>query len=171
MMKLVSFLRAAIAVLACLAIALAAPTAAIASENPFAGTWTYRTALNIPDLQTPNSQIGRAKVPMTIEETEPGHVTGQFGQQFNLSLEGTYDLGNPPERPATLLFRTFAIVNNEPWEFRYTGYLIPDWSEGIDQQTAMVGTFVRVFQNASPFNPDSVFPAGTVASFIAVKQN
>lgn len=170
-MKPLPFLRAAVALLACLAIALAAPSAASADENPFVGTWTFRTIINNPDLSASNSELARAKVPMTIEEPEPGHLSGEFGQQLNLTLKGTYDLGDSPTRPATILFRTFSTINGEPWEFRYVGYLIPDWPEGIDQQTAMVGNFVRLFQNTSPFNPDTVFPAGSISSFVAVKQN
>jgi hypothetical protein len=43
------------------------------------------------------------------------------------------------------------------------GFVVPEWPNGVDQRPAMVGSTVRTV-------PHDGAPAGSVASWIAVKQ-
>ena len=46
-------------------------------------------------------------------------------------------------------------------------YLVPEWPDGVKQETAMVGSIVRVIPH--PSGSGGVAPAGVVASWYAVK--
>lgn len=50
------------------------------------------------------------------------------------------------------------------WQYDYRGGLAHHWPNGVNQVPALVGTVIRA-------KPHGSAPAGTVASFIAVKQD
>ena len=122
------------------------------SDNPFVGSWTYRSLLNDTDPNTSFNDLQFGLGTIVIEE-----------QPMQL-LKGT--IGGPG-------WSLDLIVNGEEWIYDYDGYLVPAWPNGVQQVPAIVGSIVRtVPHSGSPpkdGGPAPVHPAGVVASWYAVK--
>jgi len=86
------------------------------------------------------------------------------GKDWRLELHGSRSYGNP----MTILFRGKGKVSGAEWIYDYVGYLVPEWPDGVNQKTALVGSIVRVIPH--PSGNGGISPAGLVASWYAVKE-
>lgn len=135
------------------------------SENPFVGTWTYRSFLNDADVNTPFNELEFGRGTIVLQEAPMQSLQGTIGGPgWSLALKGARAYGNPMH----LRFQGTGIVGGEQWIYDYTGYLVPDWPNGVDQVAAIVGSVVRTIPHSGS-QPGTVNPAGVVCSFYAVK--
>jgi len=140
------------------------------SDNPFVGSWSYRSLLNDPDLSTSFNDLQFGLGTIVIEEAPMQLLKGTIGGSgWSLTLKGAREYGNPMH----VRFQGKGVVNGEEWIYDYDGYLVPAWPNGVQQVPAMVGSIVRtVPHSGSPpkgGGPAPVHPAGVVASWYAVR--
>ncbi|TBB15617.1 hypothetical protein ELH51_36415 (plasmid) [Rhizobium ruizarguesonis] len=131
-------------------------------SSPFVGTWTYRSFVSDPNLDTPfeNLEFGRAN--LVISEPTAGEIGGTIGGTgWSLNLGGTIASGNPD----TIRFTGSGAIGGENWVYDYLGFLVPTWPNGIDQRPAIVGTIIRTVPHSN-----GQAPAGYVGQWIAVRQ-
>jgi hypothetical protein len=135
------------------------------SDNPFVGSWTYRSFLNDPDVGKAfdDLEFGRgtiiiAEAPMQILEGTIG------GPGWSLTLEGARAYGNPMH----VRFQGKGLVGGEEWTYDYEGYLVPHWPNGVGQRPAIVGSVIRTIPHSGG-GTGTVSPAGVVGSFYAVR--
>lgn len=134
-------------------------------DDIFVGSWSYRSWLNDTDLSTEPNDLLFGKGIIEIVEAPPTVLRGTIGgQSWSLDLHGSRSYGNP----MTVRFRGKGVVSGSEWIYAYVGYLVPEWSDGVQQKTAMVGSIVRVIPH--PSNGGTA-PAGVVASWYAVKHD
>ena len=163
-------------------------------DNPFVGSWTYRSFLNAPDqffdaittaLQDPDQLEKHPKQcvawlqklfapsglvlgygTIQIVEAPPTVLKGTIGGSgWSLDLTGSRSYGNPME----VRFQGKGNVRGAEWIYDYVGYLVPYWPNGVQQRPAMVGSIVRAIPHPSENGGTS--PAGVVASWYAVRQD
>ena len=135
------------------------------TENPFEGTWSYRSLLNDPHLDVPFDDLRFGQGTLVIEPAPMQRLAGTLGGPgWRLQLQGSRGYGDP----MTLRFQGNGLVNGEEWIYDYEGYLVPHWPNGIQQRPAIVGSIVRTIPHASK---SGVSPAGVVASWYAVRQD
>ncbi|MEM7048504.1 MAG: hypothetical protein AAF604_02545 [Acidobacteriota bacterium] len=133
--------------------------------NVFVGSWSYRSWLNDPDLATEPNALLFGSGTIEIVEASMEILRGTIGGQgWSLTLHGSRSYGNP----MTVRFRGKGVVSGAEWIYAYVGYLVPEWPDGEQQKTAMVGSIVRVIPH--PSNGGTA-PAGVVASWYAVKRD
>lgn len=150
----------------------APPETATTYGQFFAGNWTYRNYANDPDLDKSFADLGGAIVTLTLEEPEPGIVSGSMGNdRFQLTVDGTYEIGKSDARPYSLQFKTSGIVNGEPWLYKYVGYVFSHWDYEQGWIPVIGGSFVRILAHSSPTRPSGISPAGEVRSYLATKQD
>ncbi|TIX69347.1 MAG: hypothetical protein E5V30_17815 [Mesorhizobium sp.] len=132
-------------------------------SSAFVGTWTYRSFVSIPDLNTPFQDLEFGRADLVIQEPQPGVVGGTIGGSgWSLSLRGTTVTGNPD----TIRFQGSGPIGGENWVYDYLGYLVPQWPNGVNQRPAIVGTIVRTMPHSN-----GQAPAGDVAQWVAVKRD
>jgi hypothetical protein len=137
------------------------------TDNPFVGTWTYRSLINDPNVNTDFSKLefGRGTLVITaLSSTTLGGTIG--GPGWSLDLHGSFGYGSP----AQVRFQGRGIVNGEEWIYDYIGWLVPVWPNSTDtlQRAAIVGSVVRTIPHSGG-KPGTINPAGVVASFYAVQ--
>jgi hypothetical protein len=137
------------------------------SDNPFVGTWTYRSLLNDPDVNTDFDKLEFGSGTLVI--TAPSSVTlgGTIGGPgWSLDLHGSIGDGSPGQ----VRFQGRGLVGGEEWVYDYIGWLVPVWPNSNDtlQRAAIVGSVVRTVPHSGS-EPGTVNPAGVVASFYAVR--
>ena len=135
------------------------------SENPFDGSWTYRSFLNDPDVNKNFDDLEFGRGTIIIEQAPMQALNGTIGGPgWSLVLKGARTYGNPMHAR----FQGVGVVNGEKWIYDYEGYLVPDWPNGVDQIPAIVGSVIRTIPHSGS-QPNTVNPAGVVASFYAVR--
>ena len=135
------------------------------SDNPFVGTWTYRSFLNNADVNKPFNDLEFGRGTIVIEEAPMQSLKGTIGgPSWSLTLTGVRAYGNP----MYARFQGVGQVKGEQWIYDYEGYLVPDWPNGVDQIAAIVGSVIRTIPHSGS-QPGTVNPAGVVASFYAVR--
>jgi hypothetical protein len=135
------------------------------SENPFEGSWTYRSFLNDPDVNKNFDDLEFGRGTIIIEQAPMQALNGRIGGPgWSLVLKGARTYGNPMHAR----FQGVGVVNGEKWIYDYEGYLVPDWPNGVDQIPAIVGSVIRTIPHSGS-QPNTVNPAGVVASFYAVR--
>jgi hypothetical protein len=135
------------------------------SENPFEGSWTYRSFLNDPDVNKNFDDLEFGRGTIIIEQAPMEALNGRIGGPgWSLVLKGARAYGNPMHAR----FQGVGVVNGEKWIYDYEGYLVPDWPNGVDQIPAIVGSVIRTIPHSGS-QPNTVNPAGVVASFYAVR--
>lgn len=150
----------------------ATPETATTYGQFFAGNWTYRNYANDPDIDMGLADIGGAIATLTLEEPEPGVVSGSISNSgFHLTVDGTYEIGKSGEEPYALKFSTYGIVNGEPWLYDYVGYVFPQWDYEQGQIPVIGGSFVRILAHSSRTRASGISPAGEVRSYLATKQD
>lgn len=142
------------------------------SDNPFVGSWTYRSFNNDPDLSTDvtNLVFGEGTIEITAPSTEKlsGTIGGSLGTgkgNWLLNLRGSIGYGSPSQ----VRFQGIGVVNGEEWIYDYIGWLVPAWPNSTDvlERAAIVGSVVRTIPHSG--SDGTVHPAGVVASFYAVR--
>ena len=134
------------------------------AENPFVGTWTYRSFLNDPDIDKQFNELAFGRGTLVIEEAADDLLRGTIGGRgWSLVLRGSRSYGYPMQ----VRFQGKGQVNNEDWAYDYLGWLVPAWPNSTDelQGAAIVGSVVRTLPHTS-----GAAPAGFVGSFYAVRQ-
>jgi hypothetical protein len=140
------------------------------SDNPFVGSWSYRSLLNDPDLSKDKTMNKLLFGDGTLVITAPSSNTlgGTIGgDDWSLDLHGSIGYGSP----AQIRFQGKGIVKGEEWIYDYIGWLVPVWPNSTDtlQTPAIVGSVTRTIPHSGT-EPGTVNPAGVVASFYAVRQ-
>lgn len=136
------------------------------SDNPFVGSWTYRSLLNDADINTQFNDLEFGRGILVIEEAPEQVLRGTIGGQgWSLSLHGSRAYGSPMQ----VRFQGKGLVSGEEWIYDYIGWLVPVWPNSNDtlQRPAIVGSIVRTIPHSS--GNGGVAPAGVVASFYAVR--
>ena len=136
------------------------------SDNPFVGSWTYRSLLNDPDINTQFNDLEFGRGILVIEEAPQQVLRGTIGGQgWSLNLHGSRGYGSPME----IRFQGKGLVSGEEWIYDYVGWLVPVWPNSNDtlQRAAIVGSVERAIPHSS--GSGGVAPAGVVASFYAVR--
>jgi hypothetical protein len=125
-----------------------------------AGTWTYRSLQNNPDLDTEFNDLEFGRAHIDILPGPLGALAGRiYGPGWELTLSGSISYG----APFGVRFQGRGIVGGEEWIYDYIGYLSPAWPNGIDQRPALAGSIVRTVPHTQ-----GKAPAGVVASWYAV---
>jgi hypothetical protein len=138
------------------------------SDNPFVGTWTYRSLLNDPDINANFDKLEFGRANIVIEAAEPQLLTGTIGGDgWSLALYGSREYGSPMK----VRFQGKGLVSGEEWVYDYVGWLVPVWpnSDASLQRAAIVGSITRTIPHSS--SGGGTAPAGVVASFYAVRQD
>jgi hypothetical protein len=134
------------------------------SDNPFIGTWTYRSFLRDPDITKPFNDLYFAAGELVIQASAFGVFRGRLSfDKDGLALKGTISFGNPFE------VRFQGVGDTEgtkAWVYDYLGFLSPAWPNGVDERPAIIGTIIRTVPHS-----EGKAKAGVVASWIAVKQD
>jgi len=137
------------------------------NDNPFVGTWTYRSLVNNPDVTVAFNTLQFGRGTIVIEEAPMQILRGTIGGPgWSLTLQGWRSYGNPMHAR----FQGKGIIEKEEWVYDYNGYLVPQWANGVDQRPAIVGSVIRTVPHAGA-QPGSIAPAGVVASFYAVRND
>lgn len=135
------------------------------ADNPFVGSWTYRSFLNDSAIDKPFNDLEFGRGTIVIEEAPMASLKGTIGGPgWSLMLSGARAYGNPMH----VRFQGEGMVGGEKWIYDYQGYLVPDWPNGVNQVAAIVGSVVRTIPHSGG-KPGTVSPAGVVCSFYAVK--
>ena len=135
------------------------------SDNPFVGTWTYRSLLNDPDVNTDFDKLEFGRGTLVIREDAMQLLTGIIGGPgWSLDLKGSREYGTPMRAR----FQGVGVVGGEQWVYDYEGYLVSHWPNGVQQRPAIVGSVIRTIPHSGG-EPGTVAPAGVVASFYAVR--
>jgi len=135
------------------------------TDNPFVGSWTYRSLINNPDVGTDFNQLEFGRGTIVIEDAPIETLQGTIGgPDWSLALKGARHYGNPMHAR----FQGTGVVGGEQWVYDYEAYLVPPWPNGVNQVPAMVGSVIRTLPHSGGA-PGTVAPAGVVASFYAVR--
>ena len=139
----------------------------MAIENPFVGSWTYRSLLNDPDVNTDFNKLefGRGTLNITADSAATfGGTIG--GPGWSLNLHGSFGYGSPMQ----VRFQGKGLIGGEEWIYDYIGWLVPTWPNSNDtlERASMVGSIVRTIPHSGS-EPGTVNPAGVVASWYAVR--
>jgi len=133
------------------------------SDNPFVGSWTYRSLLNNPDINTDFNDLEFGRGTIVIEENPMELLTGTIGGPgWSLNLHGSRAYGSPMQ----VRFQGKGTVGEQEWIYDYIGWLVPVWpnSDSTMQTPAIVGSVTRTIKHGTA-------PAGVVASFYAVRES
>ena len=137
------------------------------SDNPFVGTWTYRSLLNDPNPKTAfnDLQFGLGEIKLKAESFDS--LTGTIGQagSWSLKLRGSLAYGTPMQ----IRMQGKGVIGGAEWIYDYIGWLVPPWPNANPslERPAIVGSVIRTIPH--PSGNGGVAPAGFVASFYAVK--
>ena len=136
------------------------------SDNPFVGSWTYRSLLNDPDGSTDFDKLEFGEGTIVINDAPPELLTGTIGGEgWSLNLHGSRAYGSPSQ----VRFQGKGLVGGEEWIYDYIGWLVPTWpnSNSTLERKSIVGSIVRTVPHSGS-DPGPVHPAGVVASWYAV---
>jgi hypothetical protein len=136
------------------------------SDNPFVGTWTYRSLLNDPDPKTKFDQLEFGVGTIVIADVAPELLTGTIGGSgWSLALHGSRTYGCPSQ----VRFQGKGLVGGDEWIYDYIGWLVPVWPNSTAQlqRPAIAGSVIRTIPHSN--GNGGIAPAGVVASFYAVR--
>jgi hypothetical protein len=136
------------------------------SDNPFVGSWTYRSLLNDPDGSTDFDKLEFGEGTIVIQDAPMELLLGTIGGEgWSLNLHGSRGYGSPSQ----VRFQGKGLVGGEEWIYDYIGWLVPVWPNSTAQlqRPAIVGSVVRTIPHSN--GQGGTAPAGVVASFYAVK--
>jgi len=137
------------------------------SDNPFVGSWSYRSFINDPDLSKAFNDLEFGRGTIVIAEAPFAALAGTIGGPgWSLTLKGSRAYGAPMQAR----FEGVGDVGGAKWVYDYIAYLIPDWPDGVNQRAALVGSVIRTIPHPGGA-PGTIAPAGVVGSFFAVRQD
>ncbi|MGH9599438.1 MAG: hypothetical protein ACRD27_06210, partial [Terracidiphilus sp.] len=134
------------------------------ADNPFTGSWTYRSLLNDPDISVPFGKLQFGVGTIVIDDAPSEVLSGTIGgDDWQLKLRGSRSYGSP----AQVRFQGKGLVGGEEWIYDYIGWLVPVWpaSTSALDRPAIVGSVTRTIPHSS--GTGGIAPAGVVASFYA----
>lgn len=140
----------------------------MSNQNPFVGSWSYRSLLNDPDLSTDFNSLkfgmGTLKIEADTFDTLGGTIGGPG---WSLDLHGSFGYGSPMQ----VRFQGRGMIGVEEWIYDYIGWLVPVWpnSNAQLQRPSIVGSIVRTVPHSGDGGKGPVHPAGVVASWYAVR--
>lgn len=127
------------------------------------GRWAYRSLINNPDLAVPFDQLRFGSGTMELQMGDNDTLTGTLGGEgWSLTLTGSKSDGPP----ISFLLEGRGVIGGEDWAYDYLGYLVPNWSQGVDQTPAFVGSIIRVAPHSN-----GAATAGFVASWYAARMD
>jgi hypothetical protein len=132
--------------------------------SPFAGTWHYRSFLNVAQAVSPINDLLFGEGDFTFDDAPAGQFTGtaDFGGGYTMKFRGNSGLGSP----MSVRFQGLGTgADNGDWVYDYIGWLVPAWPNGIDQVDAIVGSAVRTMPHSN-----GASKAGVVVSFIILRK-
>lgn len=138
-----------------------------AASNEVVGTWHYRSFVNNPQKVSDVNTILFGEGDFELDESPLGQLSGigDFGGGNTVKFQGIVSHGSL----TTIRFRGIGTGSaNSDWSYDYLGVITPPWPNGVGQIPSIVGTVVRSAPHAN--GSGGISPAGTVASFIAVKR-
>ncbi|MCU1348549.1 MAG: hypothetical protein JWO56_1579 [Acidobacteria bacterium] len=135
-------------------------------DNPFVGTWLYRSLLNGTDPNTSFDDLAFAVANLVITDNH-GVLGGTIGagagtpDAWSLNLRGSFGFGSPMQ----VRFQGVGTGDDMPWVYDYIGWLAPPWPNSTNAQDLPVisGSIVRTIPHGAGN------PAGVTATFYAVK--
>ena len=131
-------------------------------DNPFVGSWAYRSYYNDPDLKKDSNDILLGSGVLEIAEAPVANVAGKIGGEgWSLTLQGARAYGNP----MSAWFKGSGLIDGNQWQYDYICYLVPHWPIGTAQVPALVGSVVRAIPH--PGDGGAIHPAGVVGSWFA----
>lgn len=136
--------------------------------NPFAGSWSYRSFQNDPNLAAPIDGLvfgtGTLKIKAVSFDTLGGTIGGKG---WSLDLRGSFGYGSPMQAR----FQGRGTNGGHEWIYDYIAWLVPVWPNSTAklQIAAMVGSVVRTIPHPGLDGKGPPHPAGVVASFYAVR--
>jgi hypothetical protein len=134
-------------------------------DNPFVGSWVYRSFLNDTNVNTDFDKLEFGRGTIAIEEAPLQTLVGTIGGPgWSLALAGARSYGNPMHAR----FQGTGTVGGDKWIYDYAAYLVPNWPNGVNQLPALVGSVIRTIPHPGG-EPGKIAPAGVVCSFYAVK--
>jgi hypothetical protein len=138
-----------------------------AVPNEVVGTWHYRSFVNNPQKVSDVNTILFGEGDFELCESPLGQLsgTGDFGGGDTVKFQGIVSHGSL----TTIRFRGIGTGStNSDWLYDYLGVVMSSWPNGVAQIPSIVGTVVRSAPHAN--GSGGISPAGTVASFIALKR-
>ena len=88
------------------------------SDNPFVGSWTYRSLLNDTDPNTSFNDLQFGLGTIVIEKAPMQLLKGTIGGPgWSLDLKGAREYGNPMH----VRFQGKGVINGEEWIYDYDG--------------------------------------------------
>lgn len=135
------------------------------TQNPFAGTWIYRSFYNDPEIATDFDKLEVGRATIVIDDGPMDRLSGTIGgKDWSLTLQGSRQYGTPMRAR----FQGRGVVNGEEWIYDYDGCLVAPWPNGVQERPAMTGSLIRTVPHSGA-TPGPIHPAGAVFSFYAVK--
>ena len=137
--------------------------------NNLEGNWTYRSFINNPEEVGNDPQKALALIfgegKLSIQSTGPSLFRGDldFGGGAGMDLFGEVVDGAGVSPTVLIITGTGRpATSTAGWGYQYKGYVVPQWSEGVNQVPVIVGTTIRTV-------PHNGGPAGVTASFVIVR--
>jgi hypothetical protein len=137
------------------------------TDNPFVGSWIYRSFYNDPDIKKKFNELELGQGTLVITAVNSITLGGTIGgNDWSLDLHGSFGYGSP----AQVRFQGRGLVDGEEWIYDYIGWLVPVWPNSNDtlQRASIVGSVTRTIPHSGS-EPGTVNPAGVVGSFYAVR--
>ncbi len=134
-------------------------------QNPFVGTWVYRSLKNILEEPQQIEELLLWQAVLMLQDGGPNLIKGRISSgDYALDVSGAF--GFATDMP-TIQMRATGIAGSatDGWVYDYVGSLAYHWPKGDAQRPAIVGTVTR----AVPHAPNR--PAGASYSFVAVNQD
>ncbi len=133
------------------------------------GDWTYRSFINNPEEAGNDPQKALALIfgegKLTINVTSPTLFKAvlDFGGGAGMDLYGEI-VPSAGVSPEILIITGTGRegTSTDKWVYQYKGYVVPQWSEAVDQVPTIVGTVIRTI-------PHNGGKAGVTASFVIVR--
>jgi hypothetical protein len=146
---------------------IAAQSPKLPSANQIVGAWHYRSFVNNPQEVTDLNTILFGEGDFTLDEAPIGQLSGvgDFGGGDTVRFEGAVTHGFL----TTTRFRGVGTGSlNSDWLYDYLGILVSPWPNGAGQIPTINGTVVRSAPRSN--GAGGISPAGTVASFVALRR-
>ncbi|MER9228942.1 hypothetical protein NKI39_25580 [Mesorhizobium sp. M0664] len=137
--------------------------------SDLAGSWTYRSFINNPDMVDGDPQkaidLFFAEAEFRFEAISDTGFKGVIDWgSGGLDLAGRINPGSADMPTAFAITGTGRQRSQtDGWEYDYNGCIGYRWPNGVKQIPSLVGTVIRA-------KPHNGAPAGFTASFIAVKR-
>ncbi|MFN0216976.1 MAG: hypothetical protein ACKVT2_22185 [Saprospiraceae bacterium] len=143
----------------------------------FTGKWTYRSLFNQTNIDSSFNSLEFARAYVHLTSRGVDSLVGQILWAIDspptkytngLNLRGScfYD-------GSTLCYFLEGLgdstLGTAGWQYNYQGYLVPKWSDGVNQASVLVGSIVRVKKHSCDSTGNNCAPAGVVATTYMVK--